>query len=173
MSPAVAIIAVNPQSLLTPLLWWQGRYVSCTLYHHHKRSLTMTTPLPGRPSMGIYNVWAMRFQGLAETGERPTEVCPQITLQLLSNIYDFDTNTNTYSSASASATERPATIDTSTWFVKGKSKLQWRTISNFNIQDPPWFKHLSALALTNKSWWTLPLRLSCGSLHCHVEAFPI
>jgi len=186
----MAIVAMNPRSLWTPLLWGWGSFVSCTVCTftpncewQQPYSSTRQAVYRDPQSLG------MSLLDLAEAEERPSEKCLQFELQLWTCVSNVDTNMdpNTYSTTQATATF-PATINTSSSFVERKSTLPQRSVSDFDIyRDTPLHTHAHTWLLDhrppyNRLWAdvfkkkcrsTLPIGLSSGSQHRHRGVSPI
>jgi len=135
--PAVAIVAMNRQSLWTSELGWWGSttrsWTMCTFTINLQWwQLHCSTR---DAAYGDLLSTHMSFLRLAEK-ERPMDKCLQFELQLWKSISNFDTDTDTYTdtylTTRVSATEQPATNNTSTLFVEWKSISPWRSISKFD-----------------------------------------
>jgi len=168
-SPAVAIVAMNPRSLWTPLLWGRGSFVSCTvcaftLNNQWRQPLLHPGGhLPGSIING--NVFPRASWGRATFGEAsPIWITAmEMPLQCLHQQRHRQAPTNTrlrenpppYNRLWALAFKSETTINTSTLFVERKSTSPWRSVSY--LDAPPYnrlcqFRHNTETDSTTQDW---------------------
>ena len=140
---AVAIVAITPQSLWTPLQWGRGSFVSCTVY-----TFTLTLqwwhPHSYSQAAAFGDLWStgMSFLQLSEE-ELPVEKHLQINLELWRSITNFNTDIRhtftfvrtylpLYNEVGALVFQCEMTINNSTLFVQQKS-ISWQgSVSTIN-----------------------------------------